>query len=75
MLQLLYQYRNHLYKDATIFPVDIVCILICIINAGVAFALVTFSITVDPKCNCRGVKGDWDFQISDLVKNPNGTDI
>ena len=23
----------------------------------------------------RGVKGDWDFQISDLVKNPDGTDI
>ena len=21
------------------------------------------------------VKGDWDFRISDLVKNPNGTDI
>ena len=20
-------------------------------------------------------KGDWDFQISDLVKNPDGTDI
>ena len=23
----------------------------------------------------RGAKGDWDFQISDLVKNPDGTDI
>ena len=22
-----------------------------------------------------GVKGDWDFWISDLVKNPDGTDI
>ena len=22
-----------------------------------------------------GAKGDWDFQISDLVKNPGGTDI
>ena len=22
-----------------------------------------------------GAKGDWDFQISDLVKNPDGTDI
>ena len=21
------------------------------------------------------VKGDWDFRISDLVKNPGGTDI
>ena len=26
--------------------------------------------------NCRpGAKGDWDFRISDLVKNPDGTDI
>ena len=23
----------------------------------------------------EGVKGDWDFRISDLVKNPDGTDI
>ena len=23
----------------------------------------------------QGAKGDWDFQISDLVKNPDGTDI
>ena len=23
----------------------------------------------------KGAKGDWDFRISDLVKNPNGTDI
>ena len=23
----------------------------------------------------RGAKGDWDFRISDLVKNPYGTDI
>ena len=23
----------------------------------------------------RGAKGDWDFRISDLVKNPDGTDI
>ena len=23
----------------------------------------------------RGAKGDWDFQISGLVKNPDGTDI
>ena len=22
-----------------------------------------------------GANGDWDFQISDLVKNPDGTDI
>ena len=22
-----------------------------------------------------GAKGDWDFRISDLVKNPGGTDI
>ena len=22
-----------------------------------------------------GMKGDWDFWISDLVKNPDGTDI
>ena len=22
-----------------------------------------------------GAKDDWDFQISDLVKNPDGTDI
>ena len=22
-----------------------------------------------------GVKGDWDFWISDVVKNPDGTDI
>ena len=22
-----------------------------------------------------GTKGDWDFRISDLVKNPEGTDI
>ena len=22
-----------------------------------------------------GAKGDWDFRISDLVKNPDGTDI
>ena len=22
-----------------------------------------------------GVEGDWDFRISDLVKNPDGTDI
>ena len=22
-----------------------------------------------------GTKGDWDFRISDLVKNPDGTDI
>ena len=25
--------------------------------------------------NHKGVKGDWDFRISDLVKNPDGTDI
>ena len=23
----------------------------------------------------EGEKGDWDFQIFDLVKNPDGTDI
>ena len=23
----------------------------------------------------EGAKGDWDFRISDLVKNPDGTDI
>ena len=23
----------------------------------------------------RGAKGDWDLRISDLVKNPDGTDI
>ena len=23
----------------------------------------------------KGEKGDWDFRISDLVKNPDGTDI
>ena len=23
----------------------------------------------------QGAKGDWDFRISDLVKNPDGTDI
>ena len=23
----------------------------------------------------EGAKGDWDFQISDLVKNTDGTDI
>ena len=23
----------------------------------------------------KGVKGDWDFQISDLVKNPDGTEF
>ena len=23
----------------------------------------------------KGAKGDWDFWISDLVKNPDGTDI
>ena len=23
----------------------------------------------------KGPKGDWDFRISDLVRNPNGTDI
>ena len=23
----------------------------------------------------KGAKGDWDFRISDLVKNPDGTDI
>ena len=22
-----------------------------------------------------GAKGDWDFRISDLVKNPDGTDV
>ena len=22
-----------------------------------------------------GVKGDWDFWISDLVRNPDGTDV
>ena len=22
-----------------------------------------------------GAKGDWDFRISDLIKNPDGTDI
>ena len=22
-----------------------------------------------------GAKGDWDFRISDLIKNPNGIDI
>ena len=22
-----------------------------------------------------GAKGDWDFRITDLVKNPDGTDI
>ena len=22
----------------------------------------------------KGAKGDWDFRISDLVKNPDGTD-
>ena len=22
-----------------------------------------------------GAKGDWDFQISDLIKNPDGSDI
>ena len=25
--------------------------------------------------NLRGAKGDWDFRISDLVKNPDGTNI
>ena len=23
----------------------------------------------------QGAKGDWDFRISDLIKNPDGTDI
>ena len=23
----------------------------------------------------KGAKGDWDFRISDLVKNPDGTDV
>ena len=23
----------------------------------------------------KGAKSDWDFRISDLVKNPDGTDI
>ena len=23
----------------------------------------------------KGAKGDWDFRISDLVKNPDGADI
>ena len=30
------------------------------------------------KASCiliMGAKGDWDFRISDLVKNPDGTDI
>ena len=22
-----------------------------------------------------GAKGDWDFRISDLIKNPDGTDV
>ena len=26
-------------------------------------------------CACLGAKGDWDFRTSDLVKNPDGTDI
>ena len=25
--------------------------------------------------NLKRAKGDWDFRISDLVKNPDGTDI
>ena len=25
--------------------------------------------------NLQGAKVDWDFRISDLVKNPDGTDI
>ena len=27
------------------------------------------------KNRSRGAKDDWDFRISDLVKNPNGADI
>ena len=27
------------------------------------------------KYGVYGAKGDWDIQISDLVKNPDGTDI
>ena len=28
-----------------------------------------------PSTYQKGAKGDWNFQISDLVKNPDGTDI
>ena len=28
-----------------------------------------------PRIRSKGAKGDWDFRISDLVKNPYGTDI
>ena len=27
------------------------------------------------RCAWSGAKGDWDFRIFDLVKNPDGTDI
>ena len=36
----------------------------------VVFALQIVSTVVQ-----LGAKGDWDFRISDLVKNPDGTDI
>ena len=28
-----------------------------------------------PSESASGAKGDWDFQISDLINNPDGTDI
>ena len=39
--------------------------------------LVFFKLFVDFMVDNRymGVKGDWDFQITDLVRNPDRTDI
>ena len=36
---------------------------------------VTVSILADIYSLYLGAKGDWDFRISDLVKNPDGNDI
>ena len=37
---------------------------------------IAVSLPINLSINVRlGAKGDWEFRISDLVKNPDGTDI
>ena len=37
--------------------------------------ILRFPYQIKAQYNYEGAKGDWDFQIFDLVKNPDGTDI